>query len=325
MSEIPDRPSRLIVADPLDRVLSNDLRQELARIRELYGQTVTSEQLQANVKGFQSQKGIYKPSGSEFALWIRQTARGPYPDKEPEYHEDGSWTYLYAPEAREGQIDLNLDTNKSLLKCRDEGVPVGVFRPAARLEGKVAYEVLGLAYVEGFDGVHFIMRGEPIDWTATPIVETIVPSFQAFQTTVPELSDSIRITRERRFGVAIRQIYHEKCSLCELGFRLRGRVVGLEAAHIIPVEQRGNLGDVRNGLLLCRNHHALFDQFAWTMDEDLRVRVADDSEFRTTAAANHVLGYEGKKLPNLPALTRDLPAAEAVTWRLAEFDRRWAP
>ncbi len=219
---------------------------------------------------------------------------------------------------------MDLDTNKALLRCKEDGVLVGVFRPAARQGGKVAYEVRGLAYVEDFDGKHFVMRGEPIDWTAPPVPEMIVPVFEAFQGGSPELSESVRLAREARFGVVIRQIYNEKCSLCELGFRIRGRVVGLEAAHIIPVERRGNLGDVRNGILLCRNHHSLFDRFAWTMDEDLRVRVAADADFRKTAAANHVLASEGKKLANLPTLLRDYPAPEAIKWRLGEFERQWS-
>ena len=94
--------------------------------------------------------------------------------------------------------------------------------------------------------------------------------------------------------------YHERCSLCEVGYRVRGRPLGLEAAHIIPVREHGTSADVRNGLLLCANHHVLFDEFAWAPDEDLRVHVADDEQFRESAVANCVLDWEGKRLPNLP-------------------------
>src|SRR2546422_93459 len=78
----------------------------------------------------------------------------------------------------------------------------------------------------------------------------------------------------------------EKCSLCEVGFRVRGRVLGLEAAHIIPASARGTSADIRNGMLLCRNHHVLFDELAWTPDEDLHVLVIDDDDFKKSAKAN---------------------------------------
>jgi hypothetical protein len=114
-----------------------------------------------------------------------------------------------------------------------------------------------------------------------------------------------------------------RCSLSEVGYRVRGRPLGLEAAHIIPVSDRGTSVDVRNGLLLCGNHHVLFDAFAWAPDEDLRVRVAADGPFRESAAANCVLTWEGRRLPNLPESADLRPAVEAVRFRLGQFERFW--
>ena len=39
----------------------------------------------------------------------------------------------------------------------------------------------------------------------------------------------------------------------------------LEAAHIIPVENKGN-DDVRNGIPLCPTHHTAFDNFLFTIN-----------------------------------------------------------
>jgi len=103
------------------------------------------------------------------------------------------------------------------------------------------------------------------------------------------------------------------------------RPLGLEAAHIIPVSENGTSADVRNGVLLCRNHHVLFDEFTWTPDEDLRVHVADDEQFRKSAVANCVLDWEGKRLPNLPEKADLRPGAEAVRFRLEQFERFWRP
>jgi hypothetical protein len=311
------------VADPLENLHDAESTQ-LARIRELYGQVVTSETLRSEIHGFRGQKGIYKPGGSDYALWVRETSRGAYPDREPTIHPDGSWTYPYSPEGRDGQTDLDLASNRGLLACQNDRRPVGVFREVDRIDGKVAYQVLGLAYVEGYDGHHFLLRGESIDVTATPLVETFVPAFQMFEGPMEAIESLQRQIRDQRFGVVIRQLYHEKCSLCEVGYRLRGKSIGLDAAHIIPLKSHGVIADVRNGLLLCKNHHALFDDYGWTIDEDLRVRVAPEAGFRRSAAANHVLGWEGKKLPNVPARGEDNPAPEAIRWRLDAFDRAWA-
>jgi len=74
-------------------------------------------------------------------------------------------------------------------------------------------------------------------------------------------------------------------------------------------------------MLLCSNHHLLFDEFAWTPDEDLRVRVVDDDDFRRSAEANCVLDWEGKRLPNLPERSQLHPAVEALKYRMEMFAR----
>lgn len=189
-------------------------------------------------------------------------------------------------------------------------------------EGRRTYRVLGLGYVEGFDGNHFVIRGEPINETTGPLAGGVIPAFQPFEFSPAPVAEALRMLREKRFTSVIRQLYHEKCSLCQVGYRFKGRAVGLEAAHVILVEDRGIVGDVRNGLLLCANHHALFDAFTWVFDQDYRVLVTRDRDFRDSALANHVLGWEGKGLPNLPSAEVNYPALEAVEWRLDQFQRR---
>ena len=101
--------------DPLADLNDPKQRDQLSWLRVNYGEIVESTRLARLLQGFRSQKGIYKPAGSRHALWVRETLRGPYPDQEPEYHPDGTWTYRYAPEGRRGTIDLNLDTSRGLL------------------------------------------------------------------------------------------------------------------------------------------------------------------------------------------------------------------
>jgi len=305
--------------DPLDSIADPELRQQLRWLRTNYGAVIESERLARIVKGFRSQKGIYKPANSPHGLWVRQTLRGAYPDEEPRYFSDGSWTYRYSPEGRAGQTDLRLHTNRSLLRCMEDRIPIGVMRQVVGPGDSPAYEILGLAYVDNFDGSHFVLRGESIHWESVPATTHVFEVFQPFDEGPRRMSAQLRQLRDQRFGIAVRKAYRDRCSLCEIGYRVRGRVLGLEAAHIIPVGERGNSIDIRNGILLCRNHHLLFDELAWTPDENLRVLIADDDDFRRSAQANCVLDWEGKRLPNLPQQSDLLPAAEALRYRLERF------
>lgn len=307
--------------DPLKRVADNRRRLDLLWFRLNESQVITSANLRAHLPGFKGQQGIYKPSGAKHALWVRETLHGPYPDKPIETHADGSWAYDYTPEWRDGKPDLTLPTNKSLLRCMDEKVPVGVLRQTRALGKKTAYEVIGLALVEGYDGTHFQLRGDAIAPEEAPD-EPIVRPFEMFDP--PKLSSTVRKQRDSRFGIAVRRAYQDKCAACQIGFRIRGHSVGLEAAHIVPVEKNGTSTDVRNGMLLCGNHHALMDAYAWTLDEEWRVMIAPDKEFRETALPNHILAVEGHRIPNLPMSEEVWPDPAAIRFRLDDFHQAWS-
>lgn len=225
------------------------------------------------------------------------------------------------PEAKNGKTDLTLSTNKSLLNCMNDKVPIGVFIQKRIPNVDRSYLVLGIGYVETFDGTHFIIRGEPIDNEDAPMSEHEIRSFEPFEREPSRLSPAIRVIRERSFQVALRRAYHDRCSLCELGYVYRGQPIGVEGAHIIPVSDHGTSKDVRNGILLCRNHHSLFDSQLWAFDEDYRVLVAEDRPFRASTARNCVLNAEGKRLPNLPDKLYDYPAVEAIRFNLRKFFR----
>lgn len=309
------------MGDPVERMRNRRLIESLLKIRDLVGTMASSQTLQEEIPGFKTRKGIYKPQNSDFALWIRQTIKGTYPDQEPVYLPDGSWLYKYTPEAKAGQTDLGLSTNKALLNSKDHGVPVGVFIQREISGLKRTYEVLGLAYVEDFDGTHFIIHGEPIDVEDEPMLTNAIKPFEPFETDSLRLYDATSVMRKRAFQTAVRRIYHEKCSLCELGYKFHGQPIGVEAAHVIPVNEKGTSKDVRNGILLCKNHHDLFDRYLWAFDEDYRVHVAIDSIFRKSAEQNHVLKVEGKKLPNLPDEDYDLPDPVAINFRFERFQK----
>jgi HNH endonuclease len=307
--------------DPLTSIHDKARQGQLSELRRLDGALLSSDQLRATLPGFRGQKGIYKPRGSKYALWVRQTLRGIYADREPVINPDGSWVYDYAPEGRRGQPDMTLDTNRALLKCMEDQVPIGVIRQIPSPAGSRLYEVKGLGYVTGFDGTHFRLSGEPIDFAERPMTEAGVLKFEPFDKTFPLLAMTIQKIREERFKLAIRRVYHERCSLCNIGYHLGHTPLAVEAAHLIPFQEGGTSKDVRNGILLCSNHHALFDNFAWVFDEDLRVQVTRDSDFRNSARSNHVLRAEGQRLTNLPDSSTDNPDPFAIRYRMELFNK----
>ncbi len=306
--------------DPVSRISDQYLEASLQKIRELKGSFESSSVLRESIPGFKTQKGIYKPLNSRYALWIRHTNKGIYPDKEIEYLPDGSWTFYYAPEGKNGISDLTLGTNRGLLNAMEDKVPIGVFVQKEIPGTGATYEVMGLAYVDSYDESHFVIRGEPIDFQENPMEMSAIRKFKPFDFKEPKLTQTWRNFREKSFQTVVRNVYGGKCSLCDIGYSFRGQPVGVEAAHIIPVEENGTSKDVRNGILLCRNHHELFDRLLWTFDEDYRVTVSDDQVFRKSAMNNHLLKAEGKRLINLPKLEYDYPAVEAINFRFDRFN-----
>jgi hypothetical protein len=308
------------MTDPLISIRDGVLKGRLEHLREMDGSVQTSEQLRLDLPGFKGQKGIYKPRGSPYALWVRQTLRRAYPDKPIIVNPDGSWVYDYAPEGRLGKPDMSLDTNRALLSSMRDRVPVGVIRQIPSTGKERTYEVRGLGIVTGFDGTHFRITGEPIDVSDWPIEGPAPMKFEPFDRVFPSLAPTLKRIRDHRFKIAIRRIYHERCSLCNLGYHLGPTPLALEAAHVIPVENSGTSKDVRNGLLLCSNHHTLFDSFAWTLDEDFQVRVTEDPTFRKSAVSNHIMQVEGRRMPNLPDDPIEYPDREAVQFRMNLFE-----
>ena len=80
--------------------------------------------------------------------------------------------------------------------------------------------------------------------------------------------------RDARFKVSVISGYHFTCALT--GYRLiasRSTYVPLEAAHIHAHARKGP-DSPENGLALTPTAHDLFDAGLWTIDDDLRIRVA---------------------------------------------------
>jgi putative restriction endonuclease len=103
-------------------------------------------------------KGIYKPDYMDYALSVRQTLSSPYADLEVERRPNGSWVYPYFQEGLEPSERDRMFTNRGLMKCMQDNVPVGVLIQK-NAKPNTTYEVLGLALVNGWQNGYFILQG----------------------------------------------------------------------------------------------------------------------------------------------------------------------
>ena len=98
----------------------------------------------------------------------------------------------------------------------------------------------------------------------------------------PENSGSVyRLVKDRGliqhvFRVALMEAYDGSCAMCGLSFPH-----ALEGAHIVKWTDATSdeKADVRNGILLCSNHHKLFDASLLTITADYQIQYSDPEAF----------------------------------------------
>jgi putative restriction endonuclease len=70
--------------------------------------------------------------------------------------------------------------------------------------------------------------------------------------------------------------YNYRCSMCGLQLEL------VEAAHIIPVPIPTSTDETKNGIALCKLHHAAYDRNLISFDKDYRIEVSETEAKRLT-------------------------------------------
>jgi hypothetical protein len=261
-------------------------------------------------------KGIYKPNWTEYALSIRQSLGGPYPDREPITWPDGAWSYLYFQEKEDPQERDTAYTNRGLLACWQDKVPVGILR---QVQGKpeVRYAVLGLALVAGWEGGYFFLEGfSPAGWSHGRGPRAEVEAFLSEQQqagAVQPFDPATVVDGRKKVLAAIvqRQGQGEFRAKVLMAYRGLCAVTGcdvaeaLEAAHIVPY--RGpDTNHPSNGLLLRADLHTLFDLGLMAIDSaDMRLLLSP----RLTGTAYADLA--GKQL-QLPDEQSQAPSKEAL-------------
>lgn len=215
-------------------------------------------------------KGIYKPNWTRYALSVRQTLGGPYPDRDPVLRDDGTWLYSYFQENENPSARDQEFTNLGLMACLRDKVPIGVLRQT-QAKPTVRYRVLGLALVSGWDAGYFFLEGFSPAGTANlsgpgSELELFVRKEERLSAEARAFEPSgILDSRERTVAQIVRRrgqpefrrkllaAYGNRCAItgCDA-------VEALEASHISPYMGE-ETNRIVNGLLLRADIHTLFD------------------------------------------------------------------
>jgi len=119
----------------------------------------------------------------------------------------------------------------------------------------------------------------------------------------------VRGIAQRIFRQALLKVYESSCAVCGLSFE-----EALEGSHIIAYSQSSSKQrlDVRNGLLLCSNHHKLFDNGYITITDNYGIHIYDNEQqlgSYTEYDKLMTINFHGKQL-KLPKDEKHFPNKE---------------
>jgi len=125
------------------------------------------------------------------------------------------------------------------------------------------------------------------------------------------LGQIARKYRASDFRQRVLGAYAHRCAACGVQLEL------IDAAHIIPVAAATSTDETKNGIALCKLHHAAFDRNLLSFDERYKIEVSDSEVSRLTAA-NLAGGLQEfrqhlRTAIILPSDRRDYPPPQYIT------------
>jgi len=128
---------------------------------------------------------------------------------------------------------------------------------------------------------------------------------------------SLRRLHQQRFRLRVLRAYRESCAVCSLR---HGEL--LEASHILPDGHPLGEPSVRNGIALCKLHHAAYDRNILGIGPDLRVSIRTDilQEVDGPMLRHGLQGFEGSRI-RVPSVESMRPAPEFLAERFLIFRR----
>ena len=192
---------------------------------------------------------------------------------------DGGVLYHYPNTQRAGQHDIN-EIN-SVKECASQGLPLFVILPGKNSTKRK----IRLGWVEDFDdnSEQFLIRFG--DSQPKPIQRQEEEFITKEKRKKKSREVEIRSNNQSKFRFDVLKRYGSKCAICNIENKHM-----LDAAHIIPVDEDGP-DDPRNGLILCKNHHAAFDRNLFVINpNDYSIDALDNNINISEAKLNTATG-----------------------------------
>jgi putative restriction endonuclease len=252
-------------------------------------------------------QGIFKPRAMELPLSITTVPSGLFNYNDKISH-DGNLTYHYRG------TDPNHRDNVGLRRAMQIGAPLIYFFRIMPGKYMATWPVFIVA--DNSSNFTFSVAVDKVQKGDLSAIDNVNEAVSRQPEDVFRRSYALREFRQRLHQGAFRErvllAYRDQCALC----RLRHREL-LDAAHIIPDNEPGGEPIVKNGISLCKLHHAAFDKFFLGIRPDGIVIVRKDLLLESDGPMlRHGLqGLHNKKIL-LPRKTEFQPSPDLL-------ERRW--
>ncbi len=249
-------------------------------------------------------QGIYKPASMEAALSITTTyrpagAERPYDDAEG---ADGLMRYKWKG------TNPDDSSNRALREAMNQGLPLiwfwgvaeGVYKPIYPVY-LVAEEVEEHQFVVATDGLQDIdSLGKGLDEITKRYV----------------LDETRRRLHQPVFRSLVMQAYKTSCAVCELRHPTL-----LDAAHIVDDSDERGIAAVRNGLAMCKIHHAAYDSGILGVTPGLEVQIREDilEEIDGPVLEYGLKRLHGQRLRVIPTRRKERPDPALLSIQYERF------
>jgi putative restriction endonuclease len=244
-------------------------------------------------------RGIRKPAGWHAALSIMTALGRPYADEEG---PDGLHRYKLRRDQR------GTRENESLRAALRDQVPLIWFYGVAPGVFNAIFPVWLSAEEPAQDQFVLALTNDQRSVRPNSPVEE---SFRRYL-----IAETKRRLHQPVFASQVMLAYETRCAVCRIGHREL-----LDAAHIIPDSDPRGLPIVRNGMALCKIHHAAYDRNILGIRPDYVIEVHHRllDEIDGPMLRHGLQDHHARPLMQLPRRRADLPDPSRLEERYAAF------
>jgi putative restriction endonuclease len=251
-----------------------------------------------------AQRGIWKPARFAAALSIRTTYRAPGQSRpyEDTTGDDGLLRYKWRGD------DADHADNRALRRAMERKVPLIWFYGVGVAVYQPIFPVTLLW--EDRDRQEFVIDLDVVG----DLVRPDTPMEAQLRKYV------IRETRQRLhqsvFRATVLRAYETRCAVCALG-----HAELLDAAHIVGDREEAGIPVVRNGMALCKIHHAAYDRRILGVRPDLVVEIRADllAEIDGPMLRHGLQERHGQALMTIPRARAERPDPDLLALSYANF------